>query len=161
MNVTSDAATIREAIWPADAETVRTLFREYESWTGMDLCFQGFEQELNDLPGKYAKPEGNLYLAEINGEAVGCIALRPLGKGTCEMKRLYLRGPARGAGIGSRLVDVVIINARAIGYELMRLDTYPPKMGKAVSLYEARGFHRIEPYYNNPHEGVLFMELEL
>lgn len=142
-------------------ETTRQLFREYEKWLDMDLCFQSFEEEMQNLPGKYALPDGRLYLANIDGQAVGCIALRKIGDGICEMKRLYLKDAARGHGFGKTLIEKVIVDAREIGYSKMRLDTYPPKMGKAVSLYESHGFRAIDAYYDNPHDGVLFMELNL
>lgn len=144
-----------------EIETTRQLFREYEAWLDMDLCFQSFEEEMQNLPGKYSPPDGRLYLANINHEAVGCIALRKIGDGICEMKRLFLRDAARGHGLGKELIEKIIADAREIGYAIMRLDTYPPKMGKAVSLYESHGFRAIEPYYDNPHEGVLYMELDL
>jgi putative acetyltransferase len=142
-------------------EEARTLFREYEAWLGMSLCFQSFEEEVAGLPGKYAPPIGRLYLAYVDGEPAGCIALRKLEPGVCEMKRLYLRESARGLGLGVRLIEQVIADAQEIGYAKMRLDTYPPKMGKAVSLYEAHGFYEIPPYYDNPHAGVLYMEKTL
>lgn len=141
---------------------VRALFREYESWLGMSLCFQGFEEELATLPGKYAQPEGRLLLAYSDDKLAGCIALRPLkDEGVCEMKRLFVRDGFRGERVGLRLIQQVIAEAREIGYSKMRLDTHPEKMGKAVSLYEAHGFVEIAPYYENPHDGVLFMELVL
>lgn len=102
-------------------ETTRKLFREYEKWLGMDLCFQSFEEEMRDLPGKYAPPEGRLYLANIENDAVGCIALRKIGDGICEMKRLYLNDSARGQGLGNRLIEKIISDARSIGYFKMRL----------------------------------------
>jgi len=136
----------------------RAIFREYEQWLGLSLCFQSFEDELADLPGMYAPPEGRLYLARIDGETVGCIGLRKLEDGICEMKRLYLRESARGKGVGLTLIEKVIADAREIGYVKLRLDTYPPKMGKAVSLYESHGFYTIESYYENPHGDTLFME---
>ena len=139
----------------------RTLFREYEAWLGMSLCFQDFEKEVAELPGKYAPPSGRLYLAYVDGELAGCIAMRSLDDGICEMKRLFVRDGFRGARVGVQLIERLIEDARAEGYERMRLDTFPPKMGKAVSLYESRGFRPIPPYYKNPHEGVLFMELAL
>lgn len=144
-----------------DIGSARELFREYEKWLGFDLCFQGFDAELSGLPGKYAPPEGRLYLAFVGGNPVGCIALRKIGEGICEMKRLYLREAARGHGIGAELISKIIDEAQKIGYTKMRLDTYPPKMGKAVGLYTANGFYEIPPYYHNPHKGVLFMELDL
>lgn len=139
----------------------RQLFREYETWLGMDLCFQGFEQELAELPGKYVPPDGRLYLAYVDDKLAGCIAMRKLEDGVCEMKRLFVRDGFRGARIGVRLIERLIEEARSEGYKRMRLDTFPPKMGKAVTLYESHGFRPIPPYYDNPHEGVLFMELDL
>ena len=137
------------------------LFREYETWLGMSLCFQNFEDELANLPGKYSPPDGRLFLAYVDGELSGCIALKRFEDNICEMKRLFLRENARGHGLGKQLIEKLIDEAKALGYSKMRLDTFPPKMGKAVSLYRSHGFYPIEPYYHNPHEGVLFMELEL
>ena len=142
-------------------ETARHLFREYEAWLGLDLCFQGFEAELAGLPGKYVPPDGRLLLAYQDGQPAGCIALRKLGNGICEMKRLFVLYDFRGHKIGIQLIEKLIAEAREIGYEKMRLDTYPEKMEKAVRLYESHGFRTIESYYDNPHEGVLFMELAL
>jgi len=136
----------------------RELFREYEAWLGMSLCFQDFENEVASLPGKYAPPDGRLYLAYSDEKLTGCIALRNLGDGVCEMKRLFVRDEFRGHKIGVRLIERLIADAREIGYKKMRLDTFPPKMGKAVKLYESHGFRPIPPYYDNPHDGVLFME---
>lgn len=137
------------------------LFREYENWLGLDLCFQGFEAELAALPGKYAPPDGRLYLAYSDDALAGCIAMRKSEDRICEMKRLFVRDEFRGQQIGSALIKKLIADARAIGYKKMRLDTYPAKMGKAVSLYASHGFHQIDPYYANPHDDVLFMELTL
>ncbi|MBC7899603.1 MAG: GNAT family N-acetyltransferase [Saprospiraceae bacterium] len=142
-------------------DEARSLFREYEAWLGLDLCFQGFEEELQNLPGKYAQPDGRLYLASLNDDLAGCIALRKIGGGICEMKRLYLNENARGKGLGNLLIEKLIDEARIVGYTKMRLDTYPLKMAKAVKLYESHGFRLIESYYDNPHEGVLFMEKTL
>lgn len=149
----------------ADTETkiaeARILFREYEAWLGLDLCFQGFERELAELPGKYAMPGGRLLLAFSGGDLAGCVALRGLDSEVCEMKRLYVRNEFRAQGIGNRLIDRLIADARGAGYRRMRLDTFPPKMEKAVSLYESHAFCRIPPYYDNPHDEVLFMERAL
>ena len=142
-------------------ESVRQLFREYEAWLGLDLCFQGFEDELRNLPGRYSTPDGRLFLASVDENLAGCIALRKLEDDICEMKRLYRRDGFRGIGLGNTMIEKLIEEARAIGYSKMRLDTYPPKMGKAVKLYESHGFSVIPPYYDNPHESVLFMELDL
>lgn len=138
-----------------------TIFREYEAWIDLDLCFQGFEAELSALPGKYATPDGRLLLAYVDDRLAGCIAMRKLNDGVCEMKRLFVRDDFRGIKIGISLIERLIAEAREIGYSRMRLDTFPPKMGKAVSLYETHGFVEIPSYYDNPHSEVLFMELTL
>ena len=144
-----------------EIETSRRLFREYEAWLDLDLCFQGFEEELRTLPGRYAVPDGRLFLAAVDGEPAGCIALRRLEDSVCEMKRLYLRPRFRGLGLGRVLIERLMDEARGCGYSKMRLDTLPSKMAKAVNLYEAYGFVEIPPYYDNPHKDVLFMELAL
>jgi ribosomal protein S18 acetylase RimI-like enzyme len=152
---------IRQAKTEEEIAIAREIFREYEAWLGLDLCFQGFEDELKNLPGKYAPPAGRLYLAWVDRSVAGCIALRPLGPKTCEMKRLFVRENFRGMQIGRLLIERVITDAIDIGYDAMRLDTFPPKMGKAVRLYESYGFREIAPYYENPNDGVLFMELSI
>ena len=153
---------ITQAETAAQIAEARALFREYEAWLDMDLCFQGFEEELATLPGKYAMPNGRLLLAHSDEMLAGCIALRPLDdQGVCEMKRLFVRDRFRGQQIGLTLVERLIADAKEIGYSRMRLDTLSPKMGKAVKLYESHGFIPIEPYYHNPYEGVVFMEAEL
>lgn len=154
-------ASIRSATSEDEVNICRDLFREYSEWLGFDLCFQGFENELAQLPGKYAPPQGRLYLALLDEKPVGCVGLRPIGNNICEMKRLYVREIARGAGLGKMLVEQLIIDATNIGYEAIRLDTYPPKMPAAVGLYRRYGFTEIESYYDNPYKGVLFMELNL
>ena len=152
---------LRQVETAGDADIARTIFREYEAWLGLDLCFQGFEEELKNLPGKYAPPAGRLYLAFAGSALAGCIAMRDLGEETAEMKRLFVREEFRGRGIGQTLIERLINDARGCGYRRMRLDTFPPKMRKAVQLYESYGFREIPAYYQNPNPGVLFMELEL
>ena len=141
----------------ADVEQARRLFREYETSLGVDLCFQGFEQELAELPGKYAPPRGRLLLAVDDAAPAGCVALRPLDDAVCEMKRLYVRPPARGTRLGRLLAETIIGEARAIGYARMRLDTLPT-MRDAIRLYRSLGFVEIALYYENPVVGTLFME---
>jgi ribosomal protein S18 acetylase RimI-like enzyme len=140
--------------------TVRCLFEEYATSLGIDLCFQGFEEELADLPGGYAPPQGRLLLALQNGHTTGCVALRPLEPGVCEMKRLYVRPAYRTHGIGRVLVDRIVQEARQAGYRYMRLDTLP-SMAAALGLYRRLGFREIAPYYENPIEGAVFLELQL
>ena len=142
-------------------EETRKLFREYEKWLGLNLCFQGFEEELKTLPAKYATPDGRLFLALVNGKTAGCIALRNLEQGICEMKRLYVRSEFRGLGLGKILIEKLIDEARVHGYEKMRLDTLPDQMAKAVKLYKSHGFVEISPYYENPYKETLFLELNL
>lgn len=139
---------------------IRELFQEYASALGFDLCFQDFDEELAGLPGEYAPPRGRLLLAAHDDKVVGCVALRPIDKRACEMKRLYIQPDARGLGVGRALANVVIEEARKIGYEVMRLDTVP-WMTAAITLYESLGFRDIEPYRYNPIEGARFMELSL
>ena len=143
-----------------DIDEARRLFREYEIWLDEDLCFQSFEEEVRTLPGKYAPPDGRLFIAYSDGKPAGCVGLRKLSDGICEMKRLFVRPQFQGGGIGNLLIEKIIDSARVAGYKKIRLDTYPPKMGKAVKLYESHGFYLIEAYYENPYD-VLFMELAL
>lgn len=139
---------------------IRSLFEAYRASLDVDLCFQQFDQELETLPGKYAPPMGCLLMARANNEAAGCIALRPLEDGVCEMKRLYVSPNHRGLKIGRKLVDALIKRAKDLGYKKMRLDTLP-SMARAILLYESIGFFDITPYCVNPTPGVRFLELDL
>jgi putative acetyltransferase len=152
---------IRQALDLTDIEEARHLFREYETWLEVDLCFQGFQEELAQLPGKYAPPDGRLLLAVEKGKIAGCVCLRGLNDQTCEMKRLFIRARFRGQGLGRSLTEAIIREAKLIGYDRMRLDTLPSKMNEAIALYRSLGFKEIEPYYDNPVPGAIFMELEL
>jgi len=139
----------------------RQLFEEYAAGLGINLCFQNFEKELAELPGAYVPPAGRLLLAVAGGQTEGCVALREIAAGVCEMKRLYVRPEFRGTGLGRTLAEAIIVAARQIGYQQMRLDTLPGKMDRAIAVYRSLGFKEIDPYYSNPVEGAVFMELEL
>ena len=150
---------------PDRIEAARALFLEYANTLGFKLCFQGFDQELAGLPGAYAPPHGRLLLAlDARGQALGCVGVRPLasadGRRLAELKRLYVRAPARGTGLGARLTAAALDFARAAGYAAIRLDTLP-SMQTAIAMYERLGFRDIAPYYDNPIAGARYLELAL
>jgi carbonic anhydrase len=152
--------TIVDAIVEGRVADARGLFQEYAASLDLDLSFQGFDDELETLPGKYSPPEGRLLLACENGQPAGCVALRPFEPGVCEMKRLYVRPQYRGSGLGRILIDRIIGEAKAAGYERMRLDSLA-SMTSAIALYRQFGFRDIPAYRENPITGSLFLELPL
>ncbi len=152
---------LKQAESEAEIVQARELFEEYSAWLGVDFCFRNFESEIAELPGAYAPPDGRLLLATDEGQLIGCVALRRIGPETCEMKRLYLRPNARGRGLGRELAAAIIEEARGTGYARMRLDTLPRRMEQAGKAYRSLGFREIEAYYDNPVEGVLYLELVL
>jgi GNAT superfamily N-acetyltransferase len=143
-----------------EMDTVRELFKEYENFLDFDLCFQDFQQELDQLPGYYSPPQGCLLVVEHQDDLVGCIALRPLNSEVCEMKRLYVRPQGRSRGVGRALCVELIGRARKAGYRSMKLDTVS-KLTRAIVLYQDLGFQPCEPYCHNPQPDVLFLELSL
>ena len=146
---------VRSAV---DLDATVQLFRAYASSLQVDLGFQDFATELAIMPGKYAAPAGELLLArDVHGEPLGCVGLRPMTPdGRCEMKRLYVTPCGRGLGLGRALIDAIIGKAVRIGYREMRLDTLPA-MIEAVALYRKAGFVPIEPYYDTPLAGTIFL----
>src|SRR5262249_35368976 len=145
----------------SDMSEARALFREYQRALGVDLGFQGFEEEVAGLPGDYAPPGGRLLVAHDGAVAAGCVALRRYrDAATCEMKRLYVRPAFRAGGLGLDLAGRVIAEARAIGYRHMVLDTLPSMAG-AQRLYQRLGFREIAPYRHNPIAGTKYLELDL
>ena len=139
---------------------VRQLFKEYANSLNIDLCFQDFEQELDELPGKYEEPDGRLYLALLNDKEVGCVALRRFNDDSAELKRLYIQNGYRGLGISKLLIKRVIQDAVDIGYKNILLDTLDT-MKPAITLYESFGFKEIDAYYDNPIEGAKYFRLDL
>ena len=149
---------------PHEFDLVREVFREYAQGLGVDLCFQQFDEELASLPGEYAAPRGTLILARVDGEVAGCVALRPLDTAdyanAAEMKRLYVRKPFRGFGLGRQLAEAALDAARRAGYDTVLLDTLDD-MEAARALYEELGFEEIPPYYHNPIAGAHYLKADL
>jgi carbonic anhydrase len=165
-HLTSNQAAVTKLVQTESTSHIaqaRELFQEYAASLGFDLCFQGFDKELAELPGDYAPPSGRLLLAFDNNTLAGCVALHAFGNSNsiCEMKRLYVRSNFRGHRIGQQLITAVITAAREIGYSHMRLDTVSGTMDKAIALYRSYGFKEIPSYRHNPMDGVLYMELDL
>ncbi len=143
-----------------DIELVRVLFREYADALGVDLDYQGFHDELRDLPGSYGAPAGTLLLARSDSEVFGCVGVRPIDERTAEMKRLFVRPSGRGMGLGRSLAEAAIRFATVTGYERMRLDTLP-QMDRAQDLYRSLGFMPIDAYRFSPVPGTVFLERAL
>jgi putative acetyltransferase len=151
---------ITTATKTADFEAAKSLFVAYQQYLGEDLCFQGFNEELTQIHTMYAPPNGNLLLAKKGEDYIGCVACRLKAAGICEMKRLYVKDDFKQAGIGRLLVKEIIAIAKQEGYKKMILDTLE-RLNPALKLYYSMGFKEIAPYYSNPLQGVVFMELSL
>lgn len=161
MTQTTDGFTIAPVEIPADLAAVSALFTAYATALPIDLGYQDFSTELASLPGKYAPPAGALLLARDAADTlIGCVAMRPLAPGICEMKRLYVSQEGRGLGLGLALASAIIAAGEAAGYREMRLDTLP-SMTEAISLYRRLGFMPIAPYYATPIAGTLFFARSL
>ncbi|QKO23194.1 GNAT family N-acetyltransferase [Rhodoferax sp. BAB1] len=162
--MTSPIVEILTPQLPAEFDTVREIFREYATSLNIDLCFQGFEQELATLPGDYDMPRGALLLARVDGQVAGCCALRPLDSidypNACEMKRLFVRKAFRGLGLGRQLAEAVLDAARLHGYDHVLLDTLDD-MEAARTLYDELGFVEVPPYYHNPIAGAHYLKATL
>jgi ribosomal protein S18 acetylase RimI-like enzyme len=160
-NADAPIITITHALTPEHVKFFRILASELIDSYGFDLSFQNVAEELATLPGEYAAPEGALVLAFVNGMAAGCVGMRPLGDGICEMKRLYVRPDFRKHHIGRILCQELIETAKKIGYKAMRLDTRREMMQAAITLYESLGFYEIPPYNDNPFHDIYYMECQL
>lgn len=151
---------IKPARFPEDLERVVAVFREYVVSPIVSLDFQNYESEFASLPGKYAAPEGRLLLAWKDGDVVGCAALRNVDGTICEMKRVYIRPTARGEGLGRRLIEYILAEARAAGYLRIYLDVLP-EFAAAQCVYESLGFRPSPPIAFNPVPGTKFLGLDL
>ena len=161
MSRTDRAFKLLDAHTEAWVPTVRMLIREYADWINVDLYFQEIDAEIDGLPGKYAPERGGvLLLARSGSEPAGCVALRALEPGICEMKRLWVRSAFRGCGLGELLARTVLQRAIKLGYESIRLDTLA-QMDRAQKLYRQLGFREIPAYYDNPLAGTLYLEKAL
>jgi ribosomal protein S18 acetylase RimI-like enzyme len=145
----------------AALDQVKALFREYANWLSVDLSFQGFEEELSNLPEPaYVAPEGALFLARVNGLPAGCVAVRQFENSTCEMKRLFVKDAFKGTGVGRALAARAVKAGRELGYKRMLLDTLA-HMTPAIDLYTRLGFQPIAAYYNNPISDAVYLSMML
>jgi putative acetyltransferase len=167
----TETIRISAAEFPKDADDIRRLFEEYAAWLSSQSVRwsllkasevpQDVGRELTTLPGKYAPPSGRLLLARCDDVPAGCVGLRGIGPGICEMKRLYVRPDFRGRDLGRQLAERAIAEAKVSGYSLMRLDTIPAVMPQADSLYRSLGFYPIPSYYDDPQSNASYFELRL
>jgi putative acetyltransferase len=132
-----------------DMETVRKLFKEYQIWLGLDLTFQDFENELENLPGCYSQPKGAVFILKENDNPIGCVAIRPFSATEAELKRMYIHSSYRGKGYAKHLLNHALGMAKSAGYKSVVLDTLPT-MTSAKSLYLKYGFKPITAYYESP-----------
>lgn len=152
---------LRHAAGNADMDEVRRLFRAYGDNAEFNVCFQGLEKEISSLPGDYSPPAGRLLLADLDDKAVGVVALRPLAEaGAAEIKRLFVDDGARGLGIGRRLTETILAEARALGYRVIRLETLA-SMQAANAVYDDLGFVRIPTPSGAPSPEVICKEMLL
>ena len=157
-----NVSEIVEAVTEQQLEQVRNLFREYQAELAERYRSPSLPTELSMLPGSYAPPGGRLLLATVAGQPVGCVGLRPFPlEGACEMKRLYVRPTFRGGRVGKELVERSVREARELGYSRLRLDTHPPTMQAAVTMYRKLGFQEVDPGPVEAVEGLVYMELPL
>ncbi|KAF2159301.1 hypothetical protein M409DRAFT_71085 [Zasmidium cellare ATCC 36951] len=160
--LSNDSVQVAKVQTTEDLKAIISLFEQYAQSLGIDLSFQDFATEMAQMPGKYAPPRGTLLLARSDkGEAIGCVGLRPFATpGHCEMKRLYVHPNGRGLGLGRKLAEAVVAEARELGYEAMLLDTLST-MVSAQALYNSLGFVEVPPYYDSPLQNTTFLRLDL
>ncbi len=141
----------------SDVQETKELIKEYLKWIDNDLSFQQVDEELAGFPKKYEEPDGSFFIAKDGKNVIGCIGLKKIQSGICEMKRLFVKDEYKGRGLGKELIKTLIEEAKKKGYSKMRLDTLS-KMKSAQRLYKEFGFYEIEQYVVNPIEGAVFME---
>jgi len=160
----SHAIALLAPVSADDWRETRDIFTEYAHSLDVDLCFQGFDEELAQLPGDYVAPRGALLLAKVDDAVAGCCALRPLDAAdypnAAEMKRLYVRKAFRGFGLGRQLAEAILDQAWLAGYSCVLLDTLDD-MEAARALYEDLGFEEVPPYYHNPHAGAHYLKVDI
>lgn len=162
MSTIRESTIVITSAGDGDMGLVRQLFEEYADWLNFDLCFQGFAQEVADLPGAYAPPQGDIWLVRVGGELAGVVGLRSLGPGVCELKRLWVRPAFRDLGLGRRLTERAIEAAREKRYGVMRLDTVVSQMARAGALYDDLGFRETTPYADDKaHPELRYLALDL
>ncbi len=154
-----------EYVWIQEGNQVgvdqaKELFEEYQTELGIDLCFQGFQDELAKLPGKYGPPGGALLIVYSEAVPIACGAIRDLGDGFAELKRLYVRPAFRGTGLGRTITETLLDRARAFGYQFLRLDTLR-RLGPALDLYKSLGFEETAPYNENPEDDIVYLQRRL
>jgi N-acetylglutamate synthase-like GNAT family acetyltransferase len=137
----------------------KELIIEYIKSLNIDLSFQNIDDELSNFPEKYKEPDGSFLIAKENGSVIGCVGIKKLEEYICEMKRLFVKDNYKGKGIGKKLIDEIIEDAKMKNYKIMRLDT--AKTMKAMSIYYKIGFYDIEPYYSNPYDNIVYLEKKL
>ena len=148
-------------------ETARTLLREYgrfvtEAEGPAHFCYGKLQEEIDGLPDTYRKQGGEMLVANVDGEAAGCVTYRaiPGVERACEMKRLWVRSAFRGLSLGETLVLRAIEEART-GFEAMYLDTFPGTMKSAYDMYRRLGFVPCAPYNDSDFNGIVFMRRPL
>jgi ribosomal protein S18 acetylase RimI-like enzyme len=167
-----DGPLVREAVSLDEIEMVRGLMRAYAAYLAANpggaanISIENFERELQGLPGQYARPDGVLLLASVDGLAAGCCAIRVIQKERvpergCEMKRLWVGQDFRGLGLGRKLIEAALTYSIETGYEAMYLDTVPAAMPEANRMYSAMGFEQVGRYNNNLVEDVVFFRKTL
>ena len=140
---------------------IEGLLRKYLAWLDIDELTEIIHAEIEDFPGEYGEPGGCCFVALVNGQPAGCIAFRKLEDDICEMKRLFVDPEFRGARIGKQLIKRALAEAKAMGYEKMRLDVIASRMPRAVTLYQSFGFCEIEQYGPEPEADAKYFELNL